>query len=63
MRSRYGFIGLASLLSMFAISPAMAQQADQIQTALNAAYTKYKDSKDGKGLQEPPPRFLRPCRP
>jgi glutaminase len=45
-----GFIKLVSLLSVFAISPVMAQiqTADQIQSALNAVYTKYKDSKDGK---------------
>lgn len=50
MRSRNGrFIRLAAL-SVFAISPVMAQMqtADQIQSALNAVYTKYKDSKDGK---------------
>lgn len=41
-------IGLASLLGAFAISPVMAQQGDPIQSALNAVYTKYKDSKDGK---------------
>jgi glutaminase len=50
MGSRCGFFGLASLLSILAMSPAMAQiqTADQIQNALNAVYTKYKDSKDGK---------------
>jgi glutaminase len=47
MRSR-GFLGLASIYCVFAVAPAMAQQADQIQSALNSAYTKYKDSKDGK---------------
>jgi glutaminase len=46
--SRCRLIGLASLLGVFAISPVRAQQADQIQSALNAVYTKYKDSKDGK---------------
>jgi glutaminase len=51
MRSRNrGFIKLASLLGMFAISPAMAQiqTADQVQSALNAVYTRYKDIKEGK---------------
>jgi glutaminase len=51
MRSRNrGFIKLASLLGVFAISPAMAQvqTADQVQSALNAVYTRYKDIKEGK---------------
>lgn len=51
MRSRNaGFIKLVSLLSVFAISPVMAQiqTADQVQSALNAVYTKYKDIKEGK---------------
>ncbi|MFC4313688.1 glutaminase A [Steroidobacter flavus] len=50
MSSRCGFIGLASLLSVFVLAPAMAQikEADQVQSALNTVYTKYKDSKDGK---------------
>ncbi|WP_129777994.1 glutaminase A [Peristeroidobacter soli] len=50
MSSRCGFLGLASLLSVLAMSPALAQiqSADQVQQALNAVYTKYKDSKDGK---------------
>ncbi|GFE82823.1 glutaminase [Steroidobacter agaridevorans] len=44
------FIQLASLLSVFALSPAMAQiqSADQVQSALNAVYTRYKDIKEGK---------------
>lgn len=51
MRSRNGgFIELAALLAVFAVSPAMAQiqEADQVQSALNAVYTKYKDIKEGK---------------
>jgi len=51
MRSRnVGFIKMVSLLGVFAVSPAMAQiqEADQIQSALNAVYTKYKDIKEGK---------------
>jgi glutaminase len=51
MRSRNGgFVKLVSLLSVFACSPAMAQiqSADQVQSALNAVYTKYKDIKEGK---------------
>lgn len=51
MRSRNGgFIKLAALLSVFAVSPALAQiqAADQVQSALNAVYTKYKDIKEGK---------------
>jgi glutaminase len=43
--SRCGFFGLASLLGVFAVAPAMAHQ---IQAALDSVYTKYKDSKDGK---------------
>lgn len=45
-----GFVRLASLLSVFVISPVMAQiqEADQVQSALNAVYTKYKDIKEGK---------------
>lgn len=51
MRPRNGvLIKLASLLGAFAVSPAMAQMqsADQVQSALNAVYTKYKDIKEGK---------------
>jgi len=45
-----GFMKLATLLGVFALSPAMAQiqSADQVQSALNAVYTKYKDIKEGK---------------
>ncbi|WP_129645166.1 glutaminase A [Peristeroidobacter agariperforans] len=51
MRSRNrGFIKLAALLGVFVISPVMAQiqEADQVQSALNAVYKKYKDIKEGK---------------
>lgn len=51
MRSRNGgLIKLASLLSVFAIAPALAQiqEADQVQSALNAVCMKYKDSKEGR---------------
>ena len=38
----------ALILSAFVVAPAMAQQTtDQVQTALNAAYAKYKDIKEG----------------
>jgi glutaminase len=41
-------IGRALFLSAFAVAPVMAQQTtDQVQTALNAAYAKYKDIKEG----------------
>jgi len=45
-----GFMKRAALLGVFAVSPAMAQiqSADQVQSALNAVYTKYKDIKEGK---------------
>lgn len=43
---------LATLLCAFAIAPIVssvgAQEADQIQAAMNAAFTKYKDIKEGK---------------
>jgi len=41
---------LATLLGVFAVSPAMAQMqtADQVQSALNAVYKKYKDIDEGK---------------
>lgn len=45
--SRCGLIGLASLMSALVISPVMAQQTDQVQAALNTAYAKYKDIKEG----------------
>ncbi len=54
MRSRCGFMRWAWLLSLFAIASAMAQpaekmqQGDQIQSALNTVYAKYKDLKEGK---------------
>lgn len=51
MRSRNGgLIKLAALLGAFAVLPAMAQiqTADQVQSALNAVYTRYKDIKEGK---------------
>ncbi|WP_116811192.1 glutaminase A [Steroidobacter cummioxidans] len=49
MRSRNGgFIGLISLLAVFAMAPVRAQTSDQIQAALDAAYAKYKDIKEGK---------------
>jgi glutaminase len=41
-------VGRALFLSAFIVAPAMAQQTtDQVQTALNAAYAKYKDIKEG----------------
>nr|WP_298726478.1 glutaminase A [uncultured Steroidobacter sp.] len=49
MRTRNGgLIALAWLLALLATPSVMAQQADQIQAALNAAYARYKDIKEGK---------------
>ena len=44
---RCGFISLASSLMLIAASSATAQTPEQIQAAVNAASTKYKDLKEG----------------
>src|SRR5687768_6895078 len=45
--SRCSRVGIATLLSCTLALPALAQAPDQIQSALNAAYAKYKDLKEG----------------
>jgi glutaminase len=42
-----GFVGWVSVLSGVLVQPVHAQAADQIQAALNSAYAKYKDIKEG----------------
>lgn len=45
---RGGFARLVLMAALFVALSAPAQTPEQIQTALNAAYAKYKNSKDGK---------------